>query len=227
MNSRDTEMSAWQKWLQHPQGLRLRKAFSELHLWMGVGIGLYVSLLSISGSVIVFRSELDRTFFYAMVEWLVNFHSNLLFGPAGRFVNGLGSVCVTLVCLTGIIVWWPGISHWRRALTVDWKAHFARFNWDMHSALGFWSLFLVLLWAISGFYFAFPEAVNAVFRMFGSGGDAATLYWLAFLHFGRFNLFTKSIWAVCGLVPAVLSATGVFLCCHRIIHGIRENHEPD
>ena len=217
-------MSVWQRWLQHPQTMRVRSAFSQLHLWVGVGVGVYVLLMSLSGSMIVFRSELDKTFLISIVEWLVDFHSNLLFGQAGRYVNGMGSICVTLLCLTGIIIWWPGISHWRRALTVNWRAHFARFNWDMHSALGFWSLFFVSLWAISGFYFCFPELVNALFRMLGSSGDNITLYWLAFLHFGRFNLFTKVLWTLCGLIPAVLSATGIFLCCHRIIHSFDQDH---
>jgi uncharacterized iron-regulated membrane protein len=42
------------------------------------------------------------------------------------------------------------------------------------------------------------------------------LQWLSNLHFGRFNLFTEVLWSALGLVPAVLSFTGVFMCCHRI-----------
>ena len=69
------------------------------------------------------------------VEWIVALHENLLFGENGRFVNGIGAICVILLCLTGAVIWWPGINNWRRALTVNWRSLFARFSWDLHSAL--------------------------------------------------------------------------------------------
>ena len=48
--------------LRHPQGLWLRRALFQIHLWSGLGIGLYVVAISISGSVLVYRSELRQTF---------------------------------------------------------------------------------------------------------------------------------------------------------------------
>jgi len=44
------------------------------------------------------------------------------------------------------------------------------------------------------------------------------LFWLSELHFGRFGWFTKAVWAVLGLVPAVLAFTGMFICCRRVIY---------
>src|SRR4030095_3974012 len=39
-------------------------------------------------------------------------------------------------------------------------------NWDLHSAVGFWTMALVAMWAVTGVYFAFPSAfrgaVNAL-----------------------------------------------------------------
>lgn len=212
--------------MHHPESVWLRKAFFHFHVWVGIGAGVYILLMSISGSLIVFRNQLDNTFLYPVVEWLVAFHSNLSFGSAGRFVNGLGAACLISLCLTGIVVWWPGIAHWRRALTVDWSANFPRVNWDLHSALGFWCLFFVLLWAISGFYFSFPQPVNALFGFFDPG-DRFTdkvLNVLTLLHFGRFSWFSEALWALLGLVPATLSFTGIFLCCHRVITGSHQSH---
>ena len=34
----------------------------QIHLWSGIGIGIYVVLISISGSVLVFRNELFNLF---------------------------------------------------------------------------------------------------------------------------------------------------------------------
>src|SRR5712692_7685484 len=55
-------MSSWEKWVNRPQRLWLRKALFQVHLWTGIGIGLYVLVMSVSGSVLVYRRELTRTF---------------------------------------------------------------------------------------------------------------------------------------------------------------------
>ena len=53
-------MSAGERWLRRPQTVWLRKALFQIHLWVGVGLGLYVLLISVSGSAIVFRNELSQ-----------------------------------------------------------------------------------------------------------------------------------------------------------------------
>ena len=49
-------------WIRQPQSVWLRKALFQIHLWSGIGIGIYVVLISISGSVLVFRNELFNLF---------------------------------------------------------------------------------------------------------------------------------------------------------------------
>jgi uncharacterized iron-regulated membrane protein len=210
-------VGVWQRWLQHPQNLWLHKLFFHIHYPVGAGIAVYVLLMSVSGSIIVYRDELSAGF---SIEWLVNLHENLLSGSIGRLVNGFGAMCVTLLCLTGAVIWWPGIKNWRRSLSVGWRLNFPRFAWDVHSALGFWSFLFLLTWGISGSYFSFPQVFNAVFGFFDPGDRFydRILFRLSEMHFGRFNWFTKALWSIMGLVPAVLSFTGVFVCCRRIIY---------
>jgi|SRR5579862_2352676 len=52
----------WQRWISQPQTVWLRKATFQLHLWSGIGLGLYVFLVSFTGSILVFRNELYRAF---------------------------------------------------------------------------------------------------------------------------------------------------------------------
>jgi uncharacterized iron-regulated membrane protein len=166
----------------------------------------------------------DSAIFVA-VQWLQDLHENLLGGTTGRLANGIGAICVTLLCLTGAVIWWPGIKHWRRSMSVDWRQPLARVNWDLHSALGFWCFLFVLIWGISGMYFCFPNAFNAISALVNGSAPPGKLGFgdivlggLSKLHFGRFSRFTKVIWTLAGIVPALLSATGIFLCCHRMIY---------
>lgn len=215
-------MSARQQWLHHPEKIGARNALFHIHLWTGAIVGLYVVLMSLTGSIIVHRAEMESAFPSSRVsmEWLVKLHGNLLLGSAGRSINGIGSVCVTLLALTGAVIWWPGINDWRRALAVNWKAHFGRISWDLHSAIGFWCFLFVLMWGISGLYFAFPRPFYALFD-FIDARDRFTdpiFAALSALHFGRFGWFTEALWTLLGLVPAVLAVTGVFLCCRRMVY---------
>ncbi len=47
---------AWQRWLRAPQTLGWRRALFQIHLWLGVGFGLYVLLIALSGSALLLKS---------------------------------------------------------------------------------------------------------------------------------------------------------------------------
>ena len=53
-------MGTWTQWLRQPQRVWLRRASFQIHLWVGLIIGLYVVVLSLTGSALVYRNELDR-----------------------------------------------------------------------------------------------------------------------------------------------------------------------
>src|SRR5579871_934401 len=208
-------LSAWQTWLHHPERIELRNALFRAHYRIGAAMGLYVGLMSVTGVVLVHRNELAG---WAFMRWLADLHENLMIGGVGRFINGVAAIGVTLLCITGAIIWWPGVKNWRRSLTISRGVRFARMNWELHSALGFWFLAFVLLWGVSATYFSFPRLFDGL--LFFDPSDKFTdrgLEWLADLHFGRFNVFTEAVWTVFGLVPAVMAFTGAFICCRRMI----------
>jgi uncharacterized iron-regulated membrane protein len=51
-------MTVWQRWVRRPKSLWVRKALFQVHLWTGIALGLYIFVISVSGSAIVFRNEL-------------------------------------------------------------------------------------------------------------------------------------------------------------------------
>ena len=305
-------MTYWERWIRQPQTAGLRKAIFQLHLWSGIGIGLYVFLVSVTGSVLVYRNELYRATTrdpivvaasgpllsdaqlkgaaaraypgYAVVSisrarnpdqavsislknsaglrdrlfnpytgqdladtvplgfWLVSklleLHDDLLAGSRGRAINGAGALLVIFLACTGIIVWWPGIKSWRRSLTVHRNVGWRRFTWDLHSMMGFWSLGVILLFALSGAYLGNPQPFQDLADRLEPVTDAnagtrsadQVIYWLAYLHFGRINGIgipcsgpglcdqtTKLTWAVFGLAPAGMFVTGVVMWWNRVV----------
>ncbi|MDT8398040.1 MAG: PepSY-associated TM helix domain-containing protein [Pseudomonadales bacterium] len=55
-------MNDWQRWLQAPQTLWLRRALFQVHLWLGIGFGLYLLVISVSGSAVVLRPQFSQWF---------------------------------------------------------------------------------------------------------------------------------------------------------------------
>jgi uncharacterized iron-regulated membrane protein len=51
-------MPWWQRYFRQPRTFLLRKFVFQLHLWVGVVVALYMAIIGITGSVLVFRQEL-------------------------------------------------------------------------------------------------------------------------------------------------------------------------
>jgi uncharacterized iron-regulated membrane protein len=172
----------------------------------------------------------------------IDLHDNLLGGRTGRLVNGVGAVFLMILALTGMIVWWPGVQKWRRSLILHRSVGWRRFNWDLHSALGIWSLIFVSLFGITGAYLSYPDPFSALadFIEPSTNANAGTrivdrvTYWLAYAHFGRFgrrvpgcfvrcDSTLKVVWATFGLAPALLFMTGVVMWWNRVLDPLRRS----
>ena len=56
------ELSGWQRWVRSPQLLGWRRFLVQVHLWTGLILGIYLVVLSVSGSVSVLRPDVHRWF---------------------------------------------------------------------------------------------------------------------------------------------------------------------
>src|SRR5205814_8285746 len=103
--------------------------------------------------------------------------------------------------------------------------------------IGFWSLGIILLFAVSGAYLSSPDLFQNLADRIEPVTDAnirtrtvdQVIYWLAYLHFGRINgigipcrgpglcdAATKLAWAVFGLAPAGMVVTGAGVWWNRV-----------
>ena len=223
-------MSFVQRYFYRPQQIALRRLNFQVHLWIGIVLTLYMILIGVSGSILVFRPELERlgglkpwqntrtqqpyaglavvvknlraayprsrivsvevptpddATFIAILDgrgrikvacgpkdgevlgefprksnWLdvvQELHESLFLHHTGRMLNGYGGACLLLLNVTGLVIWWPGLRNWRRALKVDFRRNWRRVNFDLHSSVGFWTILIATIWAVSGIYFGWPR----------------------------------------------------------------------
>lgn len=218
----------------------IRRLFFQLHLWSGILLGLYVTVVCASGSAIVFRNDiydwLDaggksvayKGALYHWLSWLGKLHGSLLMESAGMTANAIGGFLLAALCLTGIIVWWPGVGSWRRALTIYANSGWKRFVFDLHGALGFWTFSVLLMWGLTGGYFVFPDPFRAAIGLFTPitppqrrrpltlGTQILRGFSLA--HYGNFGGWgVKILWVILGLAPAVLFSTALLMWYNRVL----------
>ena len=89
---------------------------------------------------------------HTAVRRLQDLHFDLLSGRTGRVVNGIGAIAIAVLGITGVVYWWRRGWTWQRGQIVR----------DLHRAIGIGSVALILMWAITGIYFAFPSTVRAI-----------------------------------------------------------------
>jgi uncharacterized iron-regulated membrane protein len=88
------------------------------------------------------------------VGFVDRFHRDLLLRKNGRQWNGAGAAVLLALAFTGLVIWWPGIRNWTRGIKVNFALSWKRINFDIHSAIGFWTLLFTLVWALTSIYFA-------------------------------------------------------------------------
>lgn len=86
------------------------------------------------------------------VRTLQELHFDLLSGRTGRIVNGIGALAIILLAVTGVVEWWRRPARWQPG----------RYLRESHRAAGIAGAAFILMWAITGAYFAFPSAFRAM-----------------------------------------------------------------
>ena len=84
-------------------------------------------------------------------------HGNLMVGGReGRQVVGWVGIAMTLMGVTGIVIWWPKPHKWREAFTVKTSGTRRRLLHDLHGAAGIWGLIVFVIVSVTGVLIAFP-----------------------------------------------------------------------
>jgi uncharacterized iron-regulated membrane protein len=127
------------------------------------GAQVYVDPVSLE---VIGDQERNRT---ALSDFMHQLHGSLLIGGReGRSVVGWLGVGMTLLGITGLVLWWPKGGAWRNAFGVRRDAKGYPFHRQLHGATGIWGWVVFIIVSFSGVAISFPATIGpAMHSMLG------------------------------------------------------------
>ena len=96
----------------------LRGIWVQVHLWLGLTLGVVGALVGLSGSVLAYDHEI--------VTWQRTLHEGSAFGPVWRFVTFLGGLLPPLLVATGLLIWLRSRNRRRSVAALNLSAETSR-----------------------------------------------------------------------------------------------------
>jgi uncharacterized iron-regulated membrane protein len=97
-------------------------------------------------------------------NFILDIHRTLKMGEIGKEIIKWNVLIFLVLCISGFILWLPKQRKFlKQALTIKWKTqNWKRLNWDLHSVLGFYGLFILILISLTGIFWVFDSAKGLV-----------------------------------------------------------------
>lgn len=93
----------------------------------------------------------------------------------GQPVVATATLVFVVMLISGLVLWWPrknGAS--KQRFSVKWDARWRRRNYDLHNVLGFYSMAVALILALTGLVWGFEWFANGVHTV--AGGERSMLF---------------------------------------------------
>ncbi len=88
----------------------------------------------------------------------------------GKAIVGWATFIFFILLITGLILWWPKNfkkTNFDKSFKIKWRAKFKRVNYDLHNVLGFYSMVLAILMAITGLIMSFSWFNTSIYWLTG------------------------------------------------------------
>lgn len=159
-------------------------------------------------------------FFTAVLQlhrWLMDIPAAKGEKTVGKTIVGISTLLMVVILISGLAIWLPKGSRMLRArlglsCTKGWK----RFLYDSHVSLGFYSLLLLLVMALTGLTWSFGWYREAFYAV--AGAEPGQLKGLIFsLHTGTWGgIWSKILYFMAALIGGTLPLTGYWLWLRRL-----------
>lgn len=163
----------------------------------------------------------ERSGFFTAVRqlhrWLMDIPAAKGEKTVGKTIVGISTLLMVVILISGLAIWLPKGSRMLRArlglsCTKGWK----RFLYDSHVSLGFYSLLLLLVMALTGLTWSFGWYREAFYAV--AGAEPGQLKGLIFsLHTGTWGgIWSKILYFMAALIGGTLPLTGYWLWLRRL-----------
>ena len=163
----------------------MRKICLKIHKWLALPLGVFMAILCFTGFLLLVIKDISPLLgmeegidpFYKAVKqlhrWLFMVPNNPHGGlSVGRVIMAVSSMCMALVLLTGVVVWWPKSKKMlKNRLKVSTNKGFRRFVYDTHVSLGIYVFVFLFLMAITGPVFSFGWYRQGMSKLFGQNAE--------------------------------------------------------
>ena len=163
----------------------MRKICLKIHKWLALPLGVFMAILCFTGFLLLVIKDISPLLgmeegidpFYKAVKqlhrWLFMVPNNPHGGlSVGRVIMAVSSMCMALVLLTGVVVWWPKSKKMLKSrLKVSTNKGFRRFVYDTHVSLGIYAFVFLFLMAITGPVFSFGWYRQGMSKLFGQDAE--------------------------------------------------------
>ena len=163
----------------------MRKICLKIHKWLALPLGVFMAILCFTGFLLLVIKDISPLLgmeegvepFYKAVKqlhrWLFMVPNNPHGGLSdGRVIMAVSSMCMALVLLTGVVVWWPKTKKMLKSrLKVSTNKGFRRFVYDTHVSLGIYAFVFLFLMAITGPVFSFGWYRQGMSKLFGQNAE--------------------------------------------------------
>lgn len=163
----------------------MRKICLKIHKWLALPLGVFMAILCFTGFLLLVIEDISPLLgmeegvepFHKAVKqlhrWLFMVPNNPHGGlSVGRVIMAVSSMCMALVLLTGVVVWWPKSKKMLKSrLKVSTNKGFRRFVYDTHVSLGIYAFVFLFLMAITGPVFSFGWYRQGMSKLFGQNAE--------------------------------------------------------
>lgn len=82
-------------------------------------------------------------------------HVRIGFTDAGKILVKIAGVELLLMIPTELWLWWR-----KKQFRISWKSSWRRINWDLHSAVGIYTVVFLTLATVTGFFISFEQPLH-------------------------------------------------------------------
>lgn len=215
----------------------MRKFFHQIHLWLSIPLGILISVICLTGAILVFEKEITQIMYpetqvtqvegqqvrkqrpeffrqvRALHRWLLDAPTKKGESSVGKTVIGITTVVMIVILISGIVIWFSRNSRTlKNRLQISCTKGWRRFWYDSHVALGFYSTLFLLIMALTGLTWSFSGYRTFMYDLFSNLPIDNLRRFFYSLHTGTWGgLTTRILYFLASLIGGILPLSGYYL----------------